>query len=117
MKPAWRQNAGICAHRIEAHASIHGQTRGRRVGRIMTLIEPSEMAEFRSVLLRHGISPGDVELSEMNVSDPKSDEVLAQRATLSVTRLSTRRTHDYAVGDGTTWIRDFAAALERGMFG
>lgn len=83
----------------------------------MTLIDANQMAEFRSILLQHGIAQQDIDLHEINATDPKSDEVMAQRGTLSVTRLSTHRTHDYAIGDGATWVRDFIAALEAGMFG
>lgn len=57
---------------------------------VMTLVDPSEMDEFLAVLLLQGIPPRDIELSEVNASDPRSDEVLAQRGMLSVTRLSTR---------------------------
>jgi hypothetical protein len=83
----------------------------------MTLIEPWEMAEFRMALLREGIARQDIELSEINMSDPRSDEILAQRGTLTVTRISTGCSHDYAIGDGTTWVRDFACAVESGRFG
>ncbi len=81
-----------------------------------TLIDPDELARFHALLRERGIAPAAFELRQIDSTDPKSDEVLALRGTLSVLRRSTQRSHDYAIGDGSSWVDLFRADLDSGGF-
>lgn len=82
----------------------------------MRLIEPEEMNDFRSVLRKFNLSEKDFDLKETDTTDPKTDETLALTGFVTITRKSTGREKEYAIGDGSTWLSQFRRDVERGTF-
>ena len=82
----------------------------------MRLLELRELDEFRAVLARHQLFPQDFDLTEVDTTDPKSDELLGLQGMVTVTRIQTRRSHDYCTGDGTDWVGQFARDLDAGRY-
>lgn len=82
----------------------------------MELIEPDEMTDFRAILARYHLDPGDFALGEIDTTDPKTDEILALTGTLTVTQKSTGRQKQYPIGDGSTWVAEFQRDVSEGYF-
>lgn len=82
----------------------------------MELIEPDERRDFEAVLARHNLAANDFEFSEIDTTDPKTDEIFALAGTLTVTRKSTGRKKQYPIGDGSIWVAEFQRDLLNGDF-
>lgn len=82
----------------------------------MRLIEPEEMNDFRSVLRKFNLSAEDFDLNETDTTDPKTDEIVALTGSVTITRKSTAREKEYAIGDGSTWVSQFRRDVGRGIF-
>jgi hypothetical protein len=82
----------------------------------MELIEPDEMTEFKAILARYGLDSDDFALSEIDTTDPKTDEIFALTGILTVTQKSTGRQKQYPIGDGSTWVADFQRDVIEGYF-
>ena len=82
----------------------------------MELIEPDEMTEFNAVLARYQLDAADFALSEIDTTDPKTDEILALTGILTVTQKSTDRQKQYPIGDGSTWVAEFQRDVIEGHF-
>jgi hypothetical protein len=86
------------------------------VGGIMNLIEPEEIVEFERILRSQGMKRQDFAMSEMDTTDPKTDEVLALRGALTVQRKSTGQSRQYITGDGMSWLALFRNDIRSGAF-
>jgi hypothetical protein len=82
----------------------------------MKLIEPDEHQDFLATLERRGLAEGDFALLETDTTDPKGDENLGLQGYVTITRLSTRVTKEYAIGDESDWLAHFRKDLEAGVF-
>lgn len=82
----------------------------------MELIEPDEKTEFDAVLARYHLDKDDFELSEVDTTDPKTDEIFALTGTLTVMQRSTARQKQYSIGDGSTWTAEFQRDVVQGYF-
>ncbi|AXW61197.1 MULTISPECIES: transcriptional regulator [Ralstonia] len=82
----------------------------------MRLIEPDEQREFLATLQRNGQAEDDFELLEVDTTDPKGDENLGLQGYVTVTRLSTKITREYPLGDGADWVQHFRKDIEAGTF-
>jgi hypothetical protein len=82
----------------------------------MELVEPDEMSDFETVLARYHLDKGDFELSEIDTTDPKTDELLALTGMLTVTQKSTGSRKQYTIGDGSTWVAEFRRDVSDGYF-
>lgn len=82
----------------------------------MELIEQDELADFQAILRNHGIDIADFSFSEIDTTDPKSDEIFALQGSLIVTRKSSGHWKQYSIGDGTTWVSLFQKDLDQGAF-
>jgi hypothetical protein len=83
----------------------------------MRLIEPDEHKDFLAALQRKGLPEEDFDLLETDTTDPKGDEDLGLQGYATITRLSTRVTREYAIGDESDWLQHFKRDLEAGVFG
>ncbi|AOE88447.1 transcriptional regulator [Ralstonia solanacearum] len=83
---------------------------------IVRLIEPDEQREFLATLQRNGQAEDDFELLEVDTTDPKGDENFGLQGYVTVTRLSTKITREYPLGDGADWVQHFRKELEAGTF-
>jgi hypothetical protein len=86
------------------------------VGGIMNLIEPEEIVEFERILRSQGMKRQDFAMSEVDTTDPKTDEVLALRGALTVQRKSTGQSRQYITGDGMSWLALFRNDIRSGAF-
>ena len=82
----------------------------------MELIEPDEMTEFETVLARYHLDKDDFELSEVDTTDPKTDEIFALTGTLTVSQKSSGSRKQYPIGDGSTWVAEFHRDVIAGYF-
>lgn len=82
----------------------------------MKLIEPDEKARFAALLKSRSMSEFDFELREVDITDPKSDELWPVKGYVEVRRRSTNKTRDYPIGDGTAWTIGFEHDLENRCF-
>jgi hypothetical protein len=82
----------------------------------MELIEPDEMTDFAAVLARYHLDTDDFGLSEIDTTDPQTDEIFALTGTLTVTQKSTGRQKQYPIGDGSTWVAEFQRDVIEGFF-
>lgn len=82
----------------------------------MELIEQDEMADFHAILKSHEIDVAEFLFLEIDVTDPKSDEIYPLQGSLTVTRKSSGRWKQYPIGDGTAWVKFFRRDLDRGAF-
>jgi hypothetical protein len=71
---------------------------------------------FSRRLQRKGLPEGDFDLLETDTTDPKGDENFGLQGYVTITRLSTRVTREYAVGDESDWLQHFKRDLEAGVF-
>lgn len=83
----------------------------------MRLIEPDEMRQYAEVLNTGAWDAADFELSEVDVTDPGSDELLPMRGYVDIRRASTEHRREYATGDGAAWVEAFERDLLAGRFG
>lgn len=83
----------------------------------MKLIEQDELDAYRAVLARFGLPGDDFDLSETDTTDPKTDEILALTGMVVITRQSTQRQNQYAIGDGSAWVELFERDLAKNSFG
>jgi hypothetical protein len=82
----------------------------------MELIEPDEIAEFERILRSHHMKRADFAISEIDTTDPKTDEVLALQGALTVQHKSTGQSRQYAIGDGMSWLELFRNDIHSGAF-
>lgn len=83
----------------------------------MELIEQNEMNDFHAILRNHHIDIADFSLSEIDTTDPKSDEIFPLQGFLTVTRTSNGMRKQYVIGDGTpSWVELFQKDLDGGAF-
>ena len=82
----------------------------------MKLIEPDEEKEFEALLVQHNLTRDDFELSEIDTTDPKTDENLALTGTLTVIRKSTGKEKQYPIGDASIWVTEFERDVVGGFF-
>jgi hypothetical protein len=83
----------------------------------MKLIELDELQHFSNVLASNSCSSEDFELQEMDLTDPKSDELLPIKGYVEVRRMSNNFAMAYPIGDGSAWVRAFEKDLHKGSFG
>ncbi|MES2070838.1 MAG: transcriptional regulator [Pseudomonadota bacterium] len=83
----------------------------------MELIEQQEMDEFHGILRSKQLDITDFAFQEIDITDPKSDELYALQGCLTVTRKSNKREKQYVIGDGMSWVTLFKKDLEEGAFG
>jgi len=82
----------------------------------MELIEPDEKNDFEALLALHNLNKDDFELSEIDTTDPKTDEIFALTGTLTVVRKSTGKEKQYPIGDGSVWVTEFERDIVEGFF-
>lgn len=82
----------------------------------MKLIEPDERTYFEALLALHNLTRDDFQLSEIDTTDPKTDEVFALTGTLTVVRKSTAKEKQYPIGDGSVWVTEFERDIVDGFF-
>jgi len=83
----------------------------------MKLIEPDELRNFHDVLRRAGLPASDFRLNECDLTDPKTDEILALAGVVRIARKSTGKTAEYPTGDGSHWVGEFERDLRKKTFG
>ncbi len=82
----------------------------------MNLIENDEKENFHAVLVARNLSADDFSLKELDTTDPKTDEILALKGFVTVTRKSTQKQAQYPIGDGSIWVSEFQRDLDDGLF-
>jgi hypothetical protein len=82
----------------------------------MELLEPGEIAEFGRILHNEHLPRGDFVLTEIDTTDPKTDELLPLKGCLTVRCVSTGRSQDYEIGDGTEWLHLFRKDIQDQVF-
>ena len=82
----------------------------------MSVIEPDEMKRFAEVLHARSCDAADFELTDVDVTDPGSDELLPIKGYVEIRRRSTDRYREYPTGDGTAWVPAFERDLLAGRF-
>lgn len=80
----------------------------------MKLIEADDLREFEAMLARQHLAAKDFELSEIDTTDPKTDEIFALAGTLTITRKSSGKQKQYPIGDGSLWVTEFQRDLLHG---
>ena len=83
----------------------------------MELIDTDEHSRFLSMLERHSLPTNDFILSEVDMTDPKSDEIFALQGWLSIRRLSNNLQREYLIGDESDWLEHFSRDVHAGAFG
>lgn len=83
----------------------------------MRLIEADELQEFSEILKSRSCSLADFELHELDMTDPKSDELSPLKGCVEIRRKSNDVVREYATGDGTSWVSAFEKDLGIGRFG
>jgi hypothetical protein len=83
----------------------------------MELIDTDEHSRFLSMLERHGLATNDFILSEVDTTDPKTDEIFALQGWLSIRRLSNNLQREYLIGDESDWLEHFSRDVHAGAFG
>jgi hypothetical protein len=83
----------------------------------MRLIEADELRQFSEILMSRSCSVADFELRELDMTDPKSDELSPLKGSVEIRRKSTDVAREYATGDGTSWVAAFEKDLGAGRFG
>lgn len=81
-----------------------------------TLITHQELSDFAAALERSGWSEQDFELQE-DVFSPQKAEVEGALGEVGVRCLLSQGVQVYRLGDGSAWVEEFAADLQRGRFG
>lgn len=82
----------------------------------MSLIEPDELAEFSRILKSRQYDFMDFDLREIDMTDPKSDELLPITGCVEIRKTSNGAVRVYPTGDGTFWPYGFQRDLEAGQF-
>ena len=82
----------------------------------MKLIEPDELRDFHDVLKHAGLPAADFRLNECDLTDPKTDEILALVGVVRIARKSTGKTAEYPTGDGAHWVAEFSRDLGKKVF-
>jgi hypothetical protein len=82
----------------------------------MRLIEADELRRFAQVLKSRACSCAEFELTELDITDPKSDELLPIKGYVEVRRKSNDAVREYATGDGTSWVSVFEKDFGTGRF-
>jgi hypothetical protein len=83
----------------------------------MRLIEGDELRQFSEILKSRSCSLADFELQELDLTDPKSDELSPLKGCVEIRRKSNDVVREYATGDGTSWVSAFENDLSTGRFG
>lgn len=83
----------------------------------MRLIEADELRQFSEILKSRSCSVADFELHELDLTDPKSDELSPIKGYVEIRRKSSDTVREYATGDGTSWVSAFEKDLGNGRFG
>ena len=82
----------------------------------MELIEPDERTKFEELLALHNLTKDDFQMSEIDTTDPKTDEIFALKGTLTVKRKYTGKEKQYPIGDGSVWLTEFERDIVDGFF-
>jgi hypothetical protein len=83
----------------------------------MRLIDADELRQFSEILKNRSCSLADFELHELDMTDPKSDELSPMRGYVEIRRKSNDAAREYTTGDGTSWVSAFEKDLGSGRFG
>lgn len=83
----------------------------------MKLIERDEQKRFAAILKNKAMAASDFELHEVDITDPKSDELWPLQGYVEVHRKSTDKTREYPIGDGMSWVQGFQKDLKNRYFG
>jgi len=83
----------------------------------MRLIEADELRQFSEILKSRCCSFADFELHELDMTDPKSDELSPMKGCVEIRRKSNDAVREYTTGDGTSWVSAFEKDLQAGRFG
>ena len=83
----------------------------------MKFIEQDEKEIFYKLLSRFNLPENDFALSEIDTTDPKTDEIIALTGYVVVTRKSTNKTIEYPIGSGSKWVDRFGLDVENNLFG
>lgn len=82
----------------------------------MQLIETDDVAEFEDILRKNRMARGDFSLSAIDITDPKTDEILALQGELTVRCTSTGQAKQYLISDSTSWLELFRNDIRGGAF-
>jgi len=83
----------------------------------MRLIETDELKKFSEILESKSCSFSEFELYELDITDPKSDELTPIKGYVEIRRKSNDAVREYVTGDGTSWVSAFEKDLSAGRFG
>jgi hypothetical protein len=95
----------------------HGSYAGTTPEVAMRLIEADELERFKESLKSRSCSFADFELHDLDMTDPKSDELWPIKGCIETQRKSNHVVREYATGDGTSWVSAFEKDLDTGRFG
>jgi hypothetical protein len=95
----------------------HGLDAGTTREAAMRLLEADELRQFSEILKGRSCSFEDFELRELDMTDPKSDELLPIKGYVEIHCKSNDVVREYATGDGTSWVSAFEKDLGTGRFG
>jgi hypothetical protein len=90
---------------------------GQQPEAAMRLIEADELERFTEILKNRSCSFADFELHDLDMTDPKSDELWPMKGYVEIQRKSKDVIREYAIGDGTSWVSAFEKDLDTGRFG
>lgn len=82
----------------------------------MRLVEADELRQFSEILKSRSCSFEDFELLELDMTDPKSDELLPIKGYVEIHRKSNDVVREYVTGDGASWVSAFEKDLDTGRF-
>jgi hypothetical protein len=82
----------------------------------MRLIETDELRKFSEILKSKSCSFAEFELYELDITDPKSDELSPLKGYVEIRRKSNDAVREYLTGDGTSWVSAFEKDLGAGRF-
>lgn len=82
----------------------------------MRLVEADELRQFSEILKSRSCSFEDFELLELDMTDPKSDELLPIKGCVKIRRKSNDVVREYVTGDGASWVSAFEKDLDTGHF-
>lgn len=82
----------------------------------MSLIDQSELDDFKQAIATSGLDADDFELIE-HPHENRGAEIYAVTGEITIKRKSTGRQMSYNAGHGSTWPTDFGDDLSKGIFG
>jgi hypothetical protein len=92
-----------------------GETTKWRRGSVFRMIEPDELDDYRSAILRCGYSILDFEIKEYPEKNPATG-IFAIRGEIEIKRMSNAKLINFQAGHGSSWPADFEDALKTGRF-